>query len=131
MRFPRTGPQENVHPNTYSAHPVACAAALANIRIMEKENLVSNAEAMGTRLREGLEQAVGQRRIVGEVRGRGLLVCADLVQPDGSGAPLDSERVATLDRKAWDPGRHRLRPWLRGPAGPAALHHEPGGRSAR
>jgi adenosylmethionine-8-amino-7-oxononanoate aminotransferase len=102
--FPENRAQENVHPNTYSAHPVACAAALANIRIMEKDNLVANAEAMGARLREGLEQAVGKRRIVGEVRGRGLLVCADLVQPDGSGAPLDSERVATLDRKAWDRG---------------------------
>src|SRR6184192_415601 len=102
--FPDDATEENVHPGTYAAHPVACAAALANIQIMEKDNLIANAEAMGARLREGLQQAVGKRRIVGEVRGRGLLVCAELVEPDGSGRPLDKEKVARLDRKAWDRG---------------------------
>ena len=102
--FPDDTTQENVHPGTYAAHPVACAAALANIQIMEKDNLVANAAAMGARLRDGLQQAIGKRRIVGEVRGRGLMVCAELVAPDGSGRPLDKELVARLDRKAWDRG---------------------------
>jgi putrescine aminotransferase len=102
--FPENATQENVHPGTYSAHPVACAAALANIRLMEKDQLVANAAAMGARLLDGLQQAVGKRRIVGEVRGRGLMVCAELVAPDGSGTPLDAEQVAKLDRKAWDRG---------------------------
>jgi putrescine---pyruvate transaminase len=102
--FPEDATQENVHPGTYAAHPVACAAALANIRLMEKDNLIANAAAMGARLLDGLQQAVGQRRIVGEVRGRGLMVCAELVVPDGSGRPLDAEQVAKLDRKAWDRG---------------------------
>src|SRR5881397_419376 len=102
--FPDDAKEENVHPGTYAAHPVACAAALANIQIMEKDNLIANAEAMGARLREGLQHALGKKRIVGEVRGRGLLVCAELVEPDGSGRPLDKEKVARLDRKAWDRG---------------------------
>ncbi len=102
--FPDDAKQENVHPGTYAAHPVACAAALANIQIMEKDNLVANAAAMGARLLDGLQQAVGKKRIVGEVRGRGLMVCAELVAPDGSGRPLDKELVARLDRKAWDRG---------------------------
>jgi putrescine aminotransferase len=93
--------KENVHPNTYAAHPVACAAALANLRIMEQDNLVENAEKMGARLLDGLQAAIGKHPLVGEVRGRGLLVCVDLVEPDGSGKPLDAEKVATLDRKAW------------------------------
>jgi putrescine---pyruvate transaminase len=96
--------KENVHPNTYAAHPVACAAALANLKIMEQDGLVDNAEVMGARLLEGLQSAVGKRSIVGEVRGRGLMVCVDLVEPDGSGRALDSERVALLDKKAWDRG---------------------------
>ena len=102
--FPAGGTQENVHPNTYAAHPVACAAALANLRIMEVDGLVENAEKMGARLSEGLQSAVGGHAIVGEVRGRGLMVCVDLVEPDGSGRPLDAQRVASLDRKAWDRG---------------------------
>jgi putrescine aminotransferase len=102
--FPEDATQENVHPNTYAAHPVACAAGLANLRIVEKDNLVANAEAMGARLLEGLTQAVDRRRIVGEVRGRGLMVCAELVTPDGTGRPLDGAAVARLDRKAWERG---------------------------
>jgi adenosylmethionine-8-amino-7-oxononanoate aminotransferase len=102
--FPEGATRENVHPNTYAAHPVACAAALANLRIMEQDRLVENAATMGTRLRESLQAAVGRSPIVGEVRGRGLMVCVDFVQPDGSGRPLDGERVAALDRKAWDRG---------------------------
>ena len=102
--FPAGSTQENVHPNTYAAHPVACAAALATIRIMEQDKLVENAEVMGQRLLAGLQGTLGRSPIVGEVRGRGLLVCVDLVDPDGSGKSLDPKTVAELDRKAWDRG---------------------------
>jgi adenosylmethionine-8-amino-7-oxononanoate aminotransferase len=102
--FSDTTTQENVHPNTYAAHPVACAAALANLKIMEQDRLVENAAKMGERLLTGLRAAVGKSPIVGEVRGRGLMVCVDFVQPDGSGKPLDGKQVAELDRLAWDRG---------------------------
>jgi adenosylmethionine-8-amino-7-oxononanoate aminotransferase len=102
--FPAAATQENVHPSTYAAHPVACAAALANLRIMEQDHLVENAEKMGARLLDGLQTAVGRSPIVGEVRGRGLMVCVDFVEPDGSGRALDGKHVAELDRKAWERG---------------------------
>jgi adenosylmethionine-8-amino-7-oxononanoate aminotransferase len=102
--FPDGTTQENVHPNTYAAHPVACAAALANLRIMEQDRLVENAEKMGAHLLKSLQGAVGDRSIVGEVRGRGLMVCVDLVDRDGSGRPLEAKRVADLDRLAWERG---------------------------
>jgi adenosylmethionine-8-amino-7-oxononanoate aminotransferase len=102
--FPEDTTQENVHPNTYAAHPVACAAALANLRIMEKDRLVDNAAAMGARLLDGLSDAVGKLPIVGEVRGRGLMACVDFVEPGGSGKPLDQALVAGLDRAAWERG---------------------------
>jgi putrescine aminotransferase len=102
--FPEGTTRENVHPNTYAAHPLACAAALANLRIMEQDGLVDNAEKMGARLLEGIQSAVNHHSIVGEVRGRGLMVCVDFVEPDGSGRPLEATRVAELDRKAWERG---------------------------
>jgi putrescine---pyruvate transaminase len=102
--FPADAKQENVHPNTYAAHPVACAAALANIRILEQDNLIENAEKMGAYLLERLQGAVGHHPIVGEVRGRGLMVCVDFVRPDGSGLPLDSALVSRIDRTAWERG---------------------------
>ncbi len=55
--FPEGGTQENVHPNTYAAHPVACAAALANLRIMEQDRLVENAETMGAHLLKSLTES--------------------------------------------------------------------------
>lgn len=102
--FPENATEENVHPNTYSGHPVACAAALANIQILEKENLAENSAVMGTRLRDGLTSALARYPIVGEVRGRGLMVCVDFVQPDGSVNPLDSKLVSSLNLKAWNKG---------------------------
>ena len=102
--FPDDSTKENVHPNTYAAHPVACAAALANLKIMEQDRLVENAATMGGALLDGLRGALAGSAIVGEVRGRGLMVCVDFVAPDGSGRPLDAARVAELDRKAWERG---------------------------
>jgi len=102
--FPDDATQENVHPNTYAAHPVACAAALANLKLMEHDGLIENSEKMGARLRDGLQAALGGQPIVGEVRGRGLMVCVDLVEPDGSGRALEAKRVAQIDRKAWERG---------------------------
>jgi putrescine---pyruvate transaminase len=102
--FPDGTTQENVHPNTYAAHPVACAAALANLKIIAEDGLVENAATMGARLLDGLQRAIGKRSIVGEVRGRGLLACVDLVEPDGSGRSLAATQVAQLDRKAWERG---------------------------
>ena len=102
--FPDDATQEVVHPNTYAAHPVACAAALANLRIMEQDRLIENAAVQGTRLLEGIRGGLTGTKIIGEVRGRGLLVCVDLVDPDGSGKPLDAKIVADLDREAWSRG---------------------------
>jgi putrescine aminotransferase len=102
--FPSNGHEENVHPNTYAGHPVACAAALANLDIMEREGLVKNAETMGARLREGLERRLTKRRVVREVRGRGMMACVDFQEPDGSGRPLDKKRVDELNVKAWEKG---------------------------
>ena len=77
--FDETSHEENVHPNTYCGHPVACAAALANIAILEREGLVENSARMGSRLHQAIERGVGALPLVGEVRSRGLLLAVDLV----------------------------------------------------
>ena len=102
---------------------MACAAALANLRIMEQDRLVENSEKMGTRLLEGLRGAVGKHPIVGEVRGRGLMVCVDFVQPDGSGKPLDRQAGGRARPQGVGPRGHHLRARHRAPPRPAALHH--------
>jgi len=93
-----------VHPNTYCGHPVACAAALANLAIIERENLVENAAAMGARLHAGIERHVGGLPVVGEVRSRGLMVAVDFADPQRRDRPLARERVARLNTRMLDSG---------------------------
>lgn len=95
---------ENVHPNTYCGHPVACAAALANLAIMERENLVENSARMGERLQRAIETRVGGLPIVGEVRSRGLLLAVDLVDPRERSRPLARDLVGSLNMRAWKRG---------------------------
>ena len=102
--FAESSIDENVHPNTYCGHPVACAAALANLAIMERENLVVNSERMGSRLQSAIESRIGGLPIVGEVRSRGLLFAVDLVDPQRRDQPLDRDLVGSLNMKAWKRG---------------------------
>jgi adenosylmethionine-8-amino-7-oxononanoate aminotransferase len=69
------GPNEMLkHSYTFEGHPGACAAALANLEIIEKERLVENSKMMGTYLFEQL-QLLYKHRIVGEIRGGLGLMC--------------------------------------------------------
>ena len=102
--FDGKGTEEHVHPGTYAGHPTSCAAALANLAIIERENLVENAERMGARLHAALEKAVGGLPIVGEVRSRGLLVAVEMVDPKRRDQPLDKNLVASLSNRAWNRG---------------------------
>jgi putrescine aminotransferase len=67
------------HGFTYSGHPVACAVALANLDIIEKENLVQRAGDLGILLRQQLHDAIGGHPMVGEIRGVGLIGAIELV----------------------------------------------------
>jgi putrescine aminotransferase len=70
---------EFYHGFTYSGHPVACAVALANLDIIERENLVARGAAMGALLREKLHAALDDHPMVGEIRGVGLIGAIELV----------------------------------------------------
>ena len=68
---------------TYGGHPVACAAGIANLKILQEERLWENAEKVGTRLLSKLE-TLRELPIVGDVRGKGLLIGVELIEPDGT-----------------------------------------------
>jgi adenosylmethionine-8-amino-7-oxononanoate aminotransferase len=67
------------HLLTYGGHAAACAAALKNLEIFEREGLVANSQAMGARLKQGLEGLSGHPSF-GEVRGLGLLAGLELIK---------------------------------------------------
>jgi adenosylmethionine-8-amino-7-oxononanoate aminotransferase len=65
---------------TFTGHPPSCAAGLANLRLLETENLIRNAENMGKYLYRELKKAIGTHRFTGEIRGIGMMVCIELVK---------------------------------------------------
>lgn len=67
------------HGYTYSGHPLGAAAAMACLDIVEKEDLAGNAETVGSHLLQGLNRALGQHPLVGEVRGVGMLAAVEFV----------------------------------------------------
>ena len=83
------------HGNTYSGHPVACAVALANLDVIEKEGLVARADQLGGRLRARLTADIGDHPHVGEVRGLGLLAGVEIVADRASKASFDSAEQVT------------------------------------
>ena len=80
------GHQKWMHAFTYSGHPTACAVALANLDILEQENLTGNAAARGSQLLAGLETLLDQP-CVGNVRGLGLMVAIEFVKDKESKTP--------------------------------------------
>ncbi|MDE0209610.1 MAG: aminotransferase class III-fold pyridoxal phosphate-dependent enzyme, partial [Boseongicola sp.] len=72
---------------TYFGHPVACAAALKNIEIMERESLLPNSATVGEFFQSDA-QRLCNLPYVGDVRGKGLMLAVDLVADKASKAPL-------------------------------------------
>jgi len=66
--------------SSYGGNPLASAAGLAALEIITRENLVENAERVGRAMLARLEAMKEKRRIVGDVRGKGLLLGLDLVK---------------------------------------------------
>ena len=73
---------ENIFPMTltFGGHPVTAAAALANIKIIEEENLVENAAQMGAYLLEQLGSLQDEHPTIGNVRGIGLINAVEIVK---------------------------------------------------
>jgi L-2,4-diaminobutyrate transaminase len=67
------------HGYTYSAHPLAAAAALANLDIVERDGLVEQAAKRGAYMLESLRERFEGHAHVGEVRGEGLIAAVELV----------------------------------------------------
>ncbi|MSP82756.1 MAG: aminotransferase [Alphaproteobacteria bacterium] len=90
---------------TYSGHPVACAAALKNIEIMERNDLCGHVRKITPHFQQRL-RALGNHPMVGDVRGVGLMGCVECVSDRKTKEPFPWEMKvgATIDRKCQDKG---------------------------
>lgn len=91
--------QPGAHAGTFRGNQMAMATGSAVIRYIESENLVAHASAMGLRLRDHLRALQDICPAVGDVRGRGLMIGVEIVDPDGGadtlGHPPQDGRMAS------------------------------------
>lgn len=83
------------HGSTFGGNPVACEAALATLDLLE-EGLMANAAQMGTRLLSGLKNLQRSHPVIGDIRGKGLMVGVEIVKSRKTREPA----VQTTDRIA-------------------------------
>jgi 4-aminobutyrate aminotransferase/(S)-3-amino-2-methylpropionate transaminase len=79
--------QPGEHLSTFGGNPVACAAAVATLEVIEEESLTENSARLGEWLIGRLEVLAARHAAIGEVRGRGLMVGVELVDDRASMAP--------------------------------------------
>jgi 4-aminobutyrate aminotransferase len=70
------------HGGTYGGNVVSCAAANATLDVIEDEGLVANARERGAQFLDGLRRLAATHRSIGDVRGLGLMLALEFVQPD-------------------------------------------------
>ena len=78
------------HLSTFGGNPVSCAAALANFEVMKEEKLPENSAARGAQIMGVLKPLENELPLVGEVRGRGLMIGIELVK-DAEKTPATAE----------------------------------------
>jgi len=79
------------HASTFGGNPVAIAASLATIELLE-DGLIENAARQGEYLVNGLSQLVDKHEIIGDVRGKGLMIGIELVKDRITKEPAAVER---------------------------------------
>jgi 4-aminobutyrate aminotransferase len=91
------------HLFTTQANPVVCAAAVATINVIERDNLVDRACRMGEVAMKRFAEMKDRFDLVGDVRGRGLLIGVDLVKDRETKVPARKEAMKVAWR-AWEKG---------------------------
>jgi 4-aminobutyrate aminotransferase len=83
------------HASTFGGNPVSCAAANATITLL-KEGLVANAAAVGAHLIDGLRALQDKHALIGDVRGKGLMIGIELVRDRTTKERATDERNAMV-----------------------------------
>ena len=103
--FMESGPDGAIgHGYTYSGHPVGCAAALATLDVTFGQDLPGNALARGEQLMASLKALQAEYGMIGDVRGKGLMVGIELVADRESKTPLDPQLGEALADRVFAAG---------------------------
>jgi 4-aminobutyrate aminotransferase-like enzyme len=92
---------------TLEANALGCAAALATIRVLEREKLIENCRILGAYLMERLKRMQQSHPLIGDVRGKGLLCTLEIVQDRETREPAAAE-AQRICRRALDAGLYTM-----------------------
>jgi alanine-glyoxylate transaminase/(R)-3-amino-2-methylpropionate-pyruvate transaminase len=87
-----------VHFNTFGGNPVVTAMGKAVLEVIEKEKLQENSLKQGTRIRDGLEKLKAKYPIIGDVRGKGLMLGVEMVTDRATKEPAKAECATVLEQ---------------------------------
>jgi alanine-glyoxylate transaminase / (R)-3-amino-2-methylpropionate-pyruvate transaminase len=86
-----------IHINTFGGNPVVCAQGRAVLRVIDREGLQENSLHVGNHLREGFRKLAGKHSVIGDARGKGLMLGIELVKDRTSKAPAKDECAHVLE----------------------------------
>jgi alanine-glyoxylate transaminase/(R)-3-amino-2-methylpropionate-pyruvate transaminase len=86
-----------IHFNTFGGNPVVCAQGKAVLEVIEKEQLQANSLKIGAHLFAGLEKLKARHNIIGDVRGKGLMLGIELVKDRASKEPAKAECAQVVE----------------------------------
>ena len=86
-----------VHFNTFGGNPVVSAMGKAVLEVIEKEKLQENSLKMGARIKDGLEKLKAKYKIIGDVRGKGLMLGVEMVKDLVTKEPAKAECAEVLE----------------------------------
>ncbi len=88
---------KRIHFNTFGGNPVVCAQGMAVLEVIEKEKLQANALKIGNYILAGLARLQEKHGIIGDVRGKGLMLGIELVKDRATKEPAKSECAQVLE----------------------------------
>jgi 4-aminobutyrate aminotransferase-like enzyme len=82
---------------TFGGNPLSCAAAVAVIEIIQEENYLEKAANLGAYLKKRLEELKEDHKIIGDVRGQGLMLGVELVRDQMTKEPATQEILTVME----------------------------------
>jgi len=86
------------HTSTFLANPIGCAAGVASLTVIEEEHLVEKSEKLGAYFLKRLKEFAVRHELIGDVRGKGLLIGVELVDDRKSKAPAAKATEHIVDQ---------------------------------
>jgi alanine-glyoxylate transaminase / (R)-3-amino-2-methylpropionate-pyruvate transaminase len=87
-----------IHFNTFGGNPVVCAQGKAVLEVIEREKLQANSLKIGAHLSAGLEKLKARHNIIGDVRGKGLMLGIELVKDRAGKEPAKAECAQVVEK---------------------------------